>query len=278
VLVEQHLPEHEQVVEVHRVRIALALLVAAEDVHHLVAVHHEVRVVLLEVQLQRRAGVDQVGIDVEQHVAFREALLERLDAEGGDGGLHRLLGVFGVENREAAAIADGVRVAAEQAVADRVKRAAPDAARVDGDELLDAAEHLPRRFVRERDDEDVGRIDAVFDEPRHAIGERPRFAAARPGDDEHRPVAGHDHLELFRIELIFVRDAVLFLRFLRRLENVFADLRGHSGEFIPREDGGSSKPRVRARYRTISRSGNGQRRPTIGHPAHAAGLRAARNA
>ena len=84
VVVEQHFPEHEQVVEVHRVRVALALLVAAEDVHDLVAVDREVRVVLLEVQLERRAGVDQERVDVEEDVALREALLQRLDAEGGD--------------------------------------------------------------------------------------------------------------------------------------------------------------------------------------------------
>ena len=48
-------------------------------------------------------------------------------------------------------------VEAQEPVADGVERPAPDAARVDGDELLDARQHLARRFVGEGEEQDVGR-------------------------------------------------------------------------------------------------------------------------
>src|SRR5205085_437992 len=81
-------------VEVHGVRVALPLFVFAEDVHDLVAVDGEVRVVVLQLELERRARVDDKRVDVEQDVALREALLQSLDAEGAYGRLHRLFGVF----------------------------------------------------------------------------------------------------------------------------------------------------------------------------------------
>ena len=107
-----------------------------------------------------------------------------------------------------------------------MKRAAPDAARVDGDELFDAREHLARRFVREREQQDVGRVDAVFDEPRHAIGERACLAAACAGDNEHRSFARHHDFELLGVQLFFIANAVLLLRFRGSFEGVAADF-GH---------------------------------------------------
>ena len=71
------------------------------------------------------------------------------------------------------------------------------------------------------------RIDAVLDEPRDAVGERARLAAPRAGDDQHRPLAGHDHLELLGVQLVLVADAVHLLRLRRRLEGVPADFLGH---------------------------------------------------
>src|ERR1051326_2432363 len=69
-------------------------------------------------------------------------------------------------------------------------------------------------------------VAAVFDEARDAVGERARLAAPRAGDDEHRPLAGHDHLELLRVQLVLVADAVDLLRLRRSLEGVAADFLG----------------------------------------------------
>ncbi len=126
-LFEQELPVDEEVVEVHGIGVALALAVFAEDGENLLLVESEVGEVLLEMQLQRGARIEQKRVDVEEDIALRKALLEGVDAGGGDGGLHHLLGVFVVEDGEVRAIADGVGVAAEEAVADGVEGAAPDA-------------------------------------------------------------------------------------------------------------------------------------------------------
>ena len=222
-LVEQQFPVDEEVVEVHRIGFALSIFVASEDADNLLLVDREMGVVFLEMQLQRGARVDQKGIDVEQDVAFRESPLERFDAEGRDGAVHHFFGVFIVENRKIRAIADRLGVVAEQAIADRVERAAPDATGIDGDELLDAAQHLAGSLVGEGQQQDVLRIDAILDEPRHAVGEGARLAAAGAGDDQQRSLAGHHHFELLGVELLVVPDPVRFLRFGGLLERVAAD-------------------------------------------------------
>ena len=236
-IVEQQFPVDQQVVEVHGIGLAFAILVAAEDGDHLLLVDREMGKVFLQVQFQRRARVDQIRIDVQEHVALGEALLEGFDAEGGDSAVHGLFGIFVVEDREIRAISDGVGVVAEQAIADRVKRAAPDAARVDGNELLDAAEHLPRRLVGKRQEEDLRGVDAVFDQPRDAVGEGARLPAASAGDDQHRPVAGHHHLELLAVELLAVLDAILLRRLRGSFQSVTADL-GHEALFSPKRVNG----------------------------------------
>jgi hypothetical protein len=106
------------------------------------------------------------------------------------------LRVFLVEDREVRAVADRLGVPAEEPVGRRVERAAPDPPRIDGDELLDAREHLAGGLVGEGQQQDVRRIDAVLDQARNAVGEGAGFAAAGAGDDEDRAVARHHHLEL----------------------------------------------------------------------------------
>jgi hypothetical protein len=122
--------------------------------------------------------------------------------------IHHLLRILFIEDRKVRTKADGGGVLTQKAIPDRMKGAAPDAARVDGDEILDATQHFARRFVRECEQEDVRGVDSVFDEPGDAISERPRFAAPGAGDDEHRAVPRHHDFELLLIELVLVADAV----------------------------------------------------------------------
>ena len=226
-LLEQQFPVDQEVVEVHGVRFPFAVFVAPEDVDHLLLVDCKMGIVVLQMQLQRRPRVDQIGVDVQEDVAFREAFFERLDAEGGDGAVHHFLGVFVVEDREIRPITDRLGVAAKQAIADRVKGAAPDAARVDGHQLLDAAEHLAGGLVGESQQEDVLRIDAVLNEARHAVGEGARLSAAGTRDHQQWSLAGHDHLQLLGIQVLVVADAIGLLSLDRLLEGVTADFGGH---------------------------------------------------
>ena len=50
-------------------------------------------------------------------------------------------------------------------------------------------------------------VDARLDQPRDAVDERARLAAARPGDHQHGPVERGDGLVLRRVQLAGVVDA-----------------------------------------------------------------------
>ena len=128
---------------------------------------------------------------------------------------------------EIRAVAEKLRVRAQEARGDRMERPSRRAIQVGADERLDAALHLARGTVREREEKQRRGVGAVFDEARDAVGQRPCFPASGAGDDEQWPLAGHDHLELLGIELVLVAYAVVLLRFDRLLERVTADLLGH---------------------------------------------------
>jgi hypothetical protein len=67
--------------------------------------------------------------------------------------------------------------------------------------VIDAAEHLVRRFVREGDGEDVRRPHAeLADEIRDAIGDDAGLAGARAGEDEQGAVSVGDRFALLGIE------------------------------------------------------------------------------
>jgi hypothetical protein len=69
--------------------------------------------------------------------------------------------------------------------------------------VREAVAHLPRRLVRERDREDLVRLDAlVGDQVCDAMREDTRLPRARAGDDEQRPVGRPDRLELGLVEAV----------------------------------------------------------------------------
>ncbi len=70
-----------------------------------------------------------------------------------------------------------------------------------GRRFADAIEHLARGFVRESEQQDIARVDAVLEQVRDAIGERARLPAARAGDDQERPGRRRHRRELLLIQL-----------------------------------------------------------------------------
>ena len=96
-----------------------------------------------------------------------------------DDGVEQILLVFAVHDRESARIAERAAVPAQHAVADGMKRPAPEPARVDREEIRDAIEHLARGFVGEGEEQDVARIDAVLEQVGDAISQGARLAASR---------------------------------------------------------------------------------------------------
>src|SRR5581483_8791466 len=91
-----------------------------------------------------------------------------------------------VVDREVRAVAEPRSLAAQDSAAGGVEGEDPDRAG-------DAAEHLPRRLVRERDREHFVRLDAARGEQvRDPMGEDARLAGARAGDYEQRPLRRQD--------------------------------------------------------------------------------------
>ena len=67
-------------------------------------------------------------------------------------------------------------------------------------EAMSALEHLPRGAVRERQQEDALRRNAVLDEVGDAVDERAGLARARRREDEHRAVRRRRGGALFGVE------------------------------------------------------------------------------
>ena len=162
--------EHEQVVEVHRIRPEQAPLI--EPVHvgdGLVVERLDARQVLLgrdELVLRAR----DLRVDAAGHEALRVAL-ELLQAI-----LRQPYLVGLVVDREVRLVAEPRRFAAENPAARGVEREDPDRARHVAEEVHEPRLHLPRRLVRERDGEDLVRLRALGgDEVGDAPRQRPRL-------------------------------------------------------------------------------------------------------
>ena len=150
-----------------------------------------------------------------------------------------------------------------------MKGAAPDAGRVNREEVDDPVEHLAGGFVRKGEEEDVARVDPVLEQIGDAIGEGARFARAGPGDDKQRPGWGGDGGVLLRVGLRCVIDADRG-RGRSALEQIFAGHRGttlrlgfgHFNEKFSRPGGVESAPLRAWQDTCFMCSGNYTRRST----------------
>ena len=174
----------QQVVEVQGVGLFLFLLVASAGEGELRFILEEVRVFFHEHIGEGAAGVELVAEHVGENLAGRGAFFVGFEVEFGDDVVHEIDGIFAVEDGKAGGETRIDRVAAEDAVADAVKGAAPQPVRRFGDEAGDAVEHFARSFIRESEEQNVAGDDAVFDEVGDAIRERARLPRARASDDE----------------------------------------------------------------------------------------------
>ena len=77
---------------------------------------------------------------------------------------------------------------------------APEPAGIHRQQIRDAIEHFAGCFVREREQQNISRIDPIFEQVRDAIRKGARFARARAGDHKDRAGrSGHGR------ELLFVQ-------------------------------------------------------------------------
>ena len=188
----------EQVVEVHRVQLALALHVLAHAGEQLLGGGGEVAGAGLEVFGGVEVAVDGAGKEGEDELALGEVLgpvTEVLDDAAHEGAL-----VVGVEDGEVAGEAEQAGVAAQHAVGDVVERAAPEAGGEAARGLVGAREHLAGGAVGEGEQEDAVRRDAALDEVDDAVDERAGLARPGGGEDEQGAVGGGGGLELLGVQ------------------------------------------------------------------------------
>ena len=210
--------------------------------------------------------------NLREHIAFRETDFFRIDPGARHHRVDQILLIFAVHDGEAAGVTERAAVPAQHPIADRVKCAAPNPAGIDRQQIRDAIEHLPRGLVREREQQNISRIDSVLEQIRDAISERARFSRARAGDDEQRPGRRRHSRELLLIQLRRVID-VDRCRSWRALQRVLA---GHHFTC----SGGQSPSQIaslaqRTRHAATNRSGRDRRarsahsrRPRISKEKH----------
>jgi hypothetical protein len=188
--------QEEHVVEVDGVRLEQPLLVALVHVRDRLVVEGGNALAILLRADEVVLRVRDLCVDAARHEPLRVAveLLQHLLDQS------HLVGL--VVDREVGAVAEPLRLAAEDAPARGVERQDPDRARGVAEQPLQALAHLGRRPVRERDREDLVRLHAAaHDQVAYAVGEDAGLPRAGAGDDEQRPLGGQDGLALGRVQV-----------------------------------------------------------------------------
>ena len=94
-------------------------------------------------------GVLGDGKDVAEDFRFGKAVASGVDATAGHDGVEHGFLILAIHDGEPLSESEALRVAAENAIADGVERAAPEAIHFDGHEFVDALQHFARGLVRE---------------------------------------------------------------------------------------------------------------------------------
>ncbi len=200
---------HEEIVVVDELAARLELDVAPMQRDDRIELLVEMRVLVGDEIDDRRLLVDRHAEELGERLLTRKALLLAVETGLGAQQIDDVLAVAAVEDREPGVEADRAAVPPQCQVRERVERAACDLRTAAADEPGRAAQHLFRGLAGERQEQDRARRHARLDEARDPIDERPRLAAARAGDDEHRAVERRRGLELLRVQLLRVGDAEL---------------------------------------------------------------------
>ena len=203
---EQPLPVQEQVVEIHRVHLRLALGEASGDAQDLLFQRDELRRLRRDHFRQRPLRVHGGRVQIDQRVGPGKPALSDAVPEVGGGARHHLLRVLAIEQPEAIGVSEPRGVLAQEPMRDVVERAAPHPARLHPAELADARHHLPRRLVGERQQQDLLRRRSGLEQVRHAIRQRPRLARAGAGDHQRGTRIAERHRALLVGEIPVVID------------------------------------------------------------------------
>ncbi len=121
----------EQIIEIHRVGRFFLFLIARLHIFDLLEQRQEVGKLFREQFLHRRLRVHDEAENLREHIAFRKPDLFRINPRVGDHGIDQIFLIFAVHDGESAVITERAAVTAQHAIADGVKRSAPNPGRID---------------------------------------------------------------------------------------------------------------------------------------------------
>ena len=205
-IAQQLVRADEQVVEIHGVGRDLATLVGGADGGDGVGHAVEVTEAIMHEDIERVAGVGRQREQLGEHIGFGKTFVARHTGIV-DHALQEVGLILAVEDTEAGFESDDIRVAPQDAVADGVEGATPNAVGIGSEQFGNASGHFAGRFVGEGEEEDLPRLDPVLEQPGHAVGERACLAAAGAGDDQRGATRRGDGSELLLVQLGRVVDA-----------------------------------------------------------------------
>ena len=186
VLLKHHQRFLQQVVEIHRVRGLLLFFVSVPNVLDFVEQRQEVRKLFRKQCFQRHLRVNDETEDFREHITFWKPDFLWINACARHDGIDQILLIFAVHDGEAARVTERGAVPAQNPISNRMECPAPESAGIHRQQIRDAIQHFARCFVREREQQNISGIDAVFEQVRHAICKGARFARARAGDHKDR--------------------------------------------------------------------------------------------
>ena len=202
---QQGVPVQQQVVVVEHAGRLLAVDVAVEQPLQLVVPVLAPGKMMPQHVVELLPGVDAPAVDRHAGALLREPLVGLGQVQLGADDVQQVFGVGAVVDGELRRQPDGLAVAVQQPGGDGVEGSAPDARVVPGvaqpaEQVLGPAEHLGGRPAGERQQQDAAGIDALGDQPGHAMHQRGGLAGAGPGHDQQRPFAVGGRLALLRIQ------------------------------------------------------------------------------
>jgi hypothetical protein len=188
--------EHQHVVEVDGVRAEQPPLIELVHIRNGLVVERLDALRVLVRMHEPVLGVRDLVVDPPRREALRvaleflQALLDEPD----------LVGL--VVDGEARAVAEPLRLAAEDASAGGMEGEDPEAAAARAEQVFEALPHLTCGLVRERDREDLVRLCADgVDQMRHAVREHAGLTGACAGDDQQRALGGKHRLPLSGVQV-----------------------------------------------------------------------------
>ena len=186
------LPPQEEVVIVQNTLALLGLDIGAEQPFQLARPRCTPGKSVLQHLVERRLGVDRVGVDGETGALLREAAVGPAQGQLVAHEVDEVGGVAAIQDGEAGVEADRVGIVAQQACADAVEGAGPfqpageaavAAERLSADPLGTANHRLGRASGEGQQQQPPG-IGTLEHQMRDAMGERCGLAGAGAGDDQ----------------------------------------------------------------------------------------------